>query len=94
MQIKHLIIFALRGMALLLGFNVVNGKRHESKRAVTVSTDTLADINDTDIASGSNDINSQPLGNQPKAIMAKATTQIDSAQQIENERLQQMNEAQ
>ena len=101
MQMKHLIIFALVGIALLLGFNIINGNRHENNRAVTVSADALADtdivnLNTTDanIASGSNDINHQPLAEQPRAIMDKATTQIDSAQQIEKERLAQMESTQ
>ncbi|ALF59673.1 hypothetical protein [Psychrobacter urativorans] len=100
MQLKHLIIFALVAMALLLGFNVINGNRHENNRAATENTETIADTTNTiastaaDSDDGNNNITSKPLGEQPKAIMDKATTQIDSAQQADNARLAQMDSAQ
>ena len=41
-------------------------------------------------ASTNNDIASKPLGQQPKAIIDKATTQIDHAQQVENDKMAQV----
>ena len=96
MQIKHLIILALVGMAVLLGFNIINGNRHEQNRAIALSNTTS--VQSTTISNNkltnSIDIASQPLGKQPKAIMDNATSQINQAQQIEQERLKQMNNTQ
>ena len=107
MKIKHLIIFALVAMALLLGFNVINGNRHENNRAASINTETVADMTNTteSTTSDSNNgnsngnnnednITSKPLGEQPKAIMDKATSQIDTAQQVEEERMVQIENAQ
>lgn len=102
MQLKPLIIVIVVAMVLLLGFNIINGNRHENNRAVTVNTDTAVDTNVSGNASGAdmnstnsvNDISSKPLGEQPKAIMDKATTQIDSAEQADSARLAQLDSAQ
>lgn len=96
MQLKHLIIFALVGMVLLLGFNLINGSRQESRQAAllnsSVSDGSAIDRNDSDILndnmSSSTNINSKPLGEQPKAMLDKATTQIDQAQQSDKERFE------
>ena len=98
MQIKHLIILALVGMAVLLGFNIINGNRHEQNRAIAISNTTPIQSTATTISNdkltNSADIASQPLRKQPKAIMDNATSQINQAQQIEQERLKQMNNTQ
>ncbi|SNT71006.1 hypothetical protein [Psychrobacter sp. LV10R520-6] len=100
MQAKHLIVFALAGIVLLLGFNMINGSRHEQNRAVAVNNDlpvqsTDAAVNEPDISSNQSvDVASKPLGEQPKAIIDNATTQIDRAQQVDKERLEQMDSAQ
>ena len=96
MQAKHLIIAALAGLVILLGFNMINSSRHEKARAamienaaseVAASTDNTAtsdsDNNDDSIAS-------KPLGEQPKAILDDATTKIDQAQAAEAARLAKM----
>ncbi len=100
MQVKHLIVIALAGIVLLVGFNMINSSRHESARAATVNNDTPAASTDTAVTVSDNDNNtsatqpvdiaSQPLGQQPKAIMDKATTQINEAAQADKERLEQM----
>ena len=101
MQIKHLIIFALAGIAILIGFNVVNSNRHESRVeevAITApppSPDTATSSEDTAIATtATTDIASQPLGKQPKAIIDNATAQIEQAEQLNQERVEQMSDAQ
>ena len=99
MQLKPLIIFILVAMVLLLGFNIINGNHHDNNRAVTVNADTAVDTNaasgtDMNNASSATDISSKPLGEQPKAIMDKATTQIDDAQEADKERLAQMDSTQ
>ncbi|MBE0406959.1 hypothetical protein ACT3TI_09205 [Psychrobacter sp. AOP22-C1-22] len=99
MQMKHLIIFALVGMVALLGFNLINGNQREKNREVIVSNATSEQspskaITETDkVANSSTDIASQPLGKQPKAILDSATTQIEQAQQADQQRLDQMGSA-
>ncbi|MGP9492351.1 hypothetical protein [Psychrobacter sp. AOP7-B1-24] len=97
MQMKHLIIFALIGIVGLFGFNLINGKQHEKNREVVVSSVTVG-TSDTNIdssatgktASNSGDITSQPLAEQPKAILDSATSQINQAQQTEQKNLENM----
>lgn len=97
---KHLIVFTLVGMVMLLGFNMINGSRHEQDRAAAVDNDVSAQstddaVNELNIdSSQSVDIASKPLGEQPKAIIDNVTTQIDQAQQVDKERLEQMSNAQ
>ena len=96
MQMKHLIIFALAGIVLLIGFNMFNSNRHESRiAAATSSTTSLATaISSEDTVNTNTDIASQPLGQQPKAILDNATAQIEQAEQVNQERLEQMSDAQ
>lgn len=98
MQTKHLIILALVGMAVLLGFNIINGNRHEQNRSTALGNTTSVQSKDVAISNdkltNSVDITSQPLGKQPKAIMDNATSQINQAQQAEQERLKQMSSTQ
>ena len=49
MQIKHLIIFALVGMAALLGFNLISGNQHEKSREAAISS-TASEQTATDTA--------------------------------------------
>ena len=101
MQMKHLIIFAVVGMVVLLGFNIMSGNQREKNREAIIASSQaeLADAAvsknngpNTSNANGSDtsDIASQPLGQQPKAILDDATSKIDQAQQAEAERLKQM----
>jgi cytoskeletal protein RodZ len=107
MQMKHLVVFAIVGMVVLLGFNIINGNQREKNReAITASSqaevaDTQAAVSenngsDTSSANDSHtsDIVSQPLGQQPKAILDDATSKIDQAQQADAVRLEQMTSAQ
>ena len=97
MQRKHLIAFTLVTILLLLGFNIINSYRHERSRAVQVESETLVatEVNsvvesENTSPSNSTTITPQSLGKQPKAIIDKATTQIEQAQQVEQQRLEQM----
>ena len=99
MQMKHLIIFALAGIVLLIGFNMFNSNRHESRIAAatsstTISPDTTTSSEDTVNTNTNTDIASQPLGKQPKAILDNATAQIEQAEQVNKERVEQMSAAQ
>lgn len=94
MQIKHLIIIAVAGIVILFGFNSFNSYRHEKNRAALISQTPPADNPTHNNAVSSADITSQPLGEQPKAMMDKATTQIDAAQQADQERVTQMDNMQ
>ncbi|MGP5211160.1 hypothetical protein ACTXJ5_10240 [Psychrobacter alimentarius] len=100
MQIKHLIIFALVGMVALLGFNLIIGSQHEKNREAAISNATSkqettdAAVSDTkESDSSSTSIANKPLGEQPKAILDDATAKIDQAQQADQARLAQMNDA-
>lgn len=90
MQIKHLIIFALSGIVILAGFNMISGSQREKNReALAASSETEnTDIVITD--SKTSDIVSQPLGQQPKAILDKASTQIEQAEQVSQQRSEQI----
>ncbi len=105
MQAKHLIVFALVGIALLIGFNVISGNQHERNRHV-IASNTLV-VDETDVVddkatapntmsstTSSTAITSQPLGQQPKAIIDNVTTDIAVAQQSEQQRLTQMSAVQ
>lgn len=98
MQMKHLIIFALAGIVLLIGFNMFNSNRHESRIAAatssTTSPATAISSEDTVNTNTNTDIASQPLGKQPKAILDNATAQIEQAEQVNQERVEQMSAAQ
>ena len=105
MEMKHLIIFAVVGMVALLGFNMMNGnQRDKNREAITgssepeiVNTNTAVSENISSNTSSTNhtsDIASQPLGQQPKAILDNATTKIDQAQQADAARLEQTSAAQ
>lgn len=100
MQIKHLIIFTLVGMVILLGFNMINGSRHEQNRAAAVNNDAPAQSTDAaanELNTDSNqsvDIGSKPLGEQPKAIIDNVTSQIDQAQLADRKRLKQLSSPQ
>ncbi len=100
MQIKHLIIFALVGMAALLGFNLISGNQHEKSREAAIDSTaseqvaTGTSVSDTEESgSSSTSIANKPLGEQPKAILDDATTKIDQAQQADQARLAQMDDA-
>ncbi|WP_201587230.1 hypothetical protein [Psychrobacter jeotgali] len=92
MQLKHLIVFALISMVLLIGFNIVNSSRHEQNRALIangsliVETPLDAEANKASSA----DASSQSLGEQPKAIIDEATIQVNQVQQAESQRLEQI----
>lgn len=99
MQRKHLIAFTLATIFMLLGFNMINNYFHEKDRAalldkdVAVVTEMSSSVaNDT--TDGSVDIAAQPLGKQPKAIIDNTTSQIEQAQNVEQQRLEQMDNAQ
>ena len=93
MEMKHLIIFAVVGMVALLGFNMLNGnQRDKNREAITASSEP--ELVNSDNNSNTSDIASQPLGQQPKAILDNATAKIDRAQQADAARLEQTSAAQ
>ena len=99
MQRKHLIAFTLATIFMLLGFNMINNYFHEKDRAALLDKDVAAvtEISSSvanDTTDGSVDIASQPLGKQPKAIIDNTTSQIEQAQNVEQQRLEQMDNAQ
>ena len=92
MQIKHLIIFALAGIVILLGFNMINGSQREKNREVIAASNEVEQV--SNVNSNTADIASQPLGQQPKAIIDKATTQIAQAERTSQQRAEQMTDTQ
>lgn len=93
MEMKHVIIFAVIGIVALLGFNIINGNSREQKREVAASS-VAAEQTAATIVTSETDIASQPLSQQPKAIVDSATSKIDQAQQAEQERVAQLDDAQ
>lgn len=88
MEMKHLIIFAVFGMVALLGFNMMNGnQRDKNDDAITASSSSEPEMVDAN-GNSTSDIASQPLGQQPKAILDNATAKIDEAQQADAARLE------
>ena len=99
MEMKHLIIFAVIGIVSLLGFNIINGNSREQNREAMVSStvpesSTVTVAPEPTTSNSSTDITSQPLGEQPKAIVDSATSKIDQAQQAEQERMDQISSTQ
>lgn len=92
MQKKHLIAFTTATIFLLLGFNLVSSYFHENRRAALVDDDLSKAINsETQL---NDKIAAQPLADQPKAIIENASSQIEQAQKLEQQRLEQMDNAQ
>lgn len=100
MQRKHLIAFTMATIFLLLGFNVINGQKHEQNRAASVQS-TAPIASETSATVGSDkgvtdtSIANKPLGEQPKAIIDNVAADIEHAQQMDKDRLEtSLNEAQ
>ncbi|MGP9544160.1 hypothetical protein ACT3QR_04020 [Psychrobacter sp. AOP7-B1-25] len=93
MEMKHVIIFAVIGIVALLGFNIINGNSREQNREVAASSVAAEQIEAT-VVTSETAITSQPLSQQPKAIVDSATSKIDQAQQAEQERVAQLDDAQ
>lgn len=97
MQAKNLVIIALIGIVMLLAFNVINGNLHKNNRQAIASSNASAQSTTSDSDSFSNhpsDGAAKPLGEQPKAIIDKATTQINNAQQADSARFEQVDSTQ
>lgn len=91
MQMKHLIIITLTSIFLLIGFNLFNGNKNAQNRAEMVdSTPVIVETETT----GMVDVTSKPLGEQPKAMMDKATTQISQVEQADQQRAEQIDNVQ
>ncbi len=98
MQMKHLIIFAIAGIILLIGFNMMNSDRRDDTTAVvdkeTTDSAVVAETyTDANTESAPSAIADKPLGQQPKAIIDKATTQIEQAEQDNQEQVKQIENA-
>jgi len=93
MEMKHVIIFAVIGIVALLGFNIINGNSREQNREVAASS-VVAEQTEATVVNAETDIASQPLSQQPKAIIDSATSKIDQAQQARQERVAQLDDAQ
>lgn len=78
MQAKHLIIIAIIGIVALAAFNIFN--KPTITPAPAIATATEAEPTNKTIAE-------QPLSQQPKAIVDKATNDIAAAQQLENDKI-------
>ena len=89
-QRKHLIAFTLATIFMLLGFNIINNYFHKKERAALIDNKAVVVEDDNE---GNNEIAELPLGKQPKAILDNATTQIEQAQEVEQQRLEQMDNA-
>ena len=79
MQAKHLIIIAIIGIVALAAFNIFNKPTITPAPAIATTTEAAEPSNKT--------IAEQPLSQQPKAIVDKATNDIAAAQQLENDKI-------
>lgn len=95
MQIKHLIIFALAGIVILIGFNIINSNRNENRIQDAASNAALIQsVTPDSEANNPTGVTSQPLGKQPKAIIDDVTSQVEQAQQLDQARVDQMQNVQ
>ncbi len=92
MQRKHLIVLTLATIFMLLSYNVISSYFHEKSRATMLESNAPVVVESNSEAN--NTIAEQPLGEQPKAIIDSATSQIEQAQNVEQQRLDQMDKAQ
>lgn len=80
----------------LLAFNIINDYQRDKDSEMALSSATSEQktagtlVSDT---SNSNNIANKPLGEQPEAILDDATAKIDQAQQTDQARLVQMDDA-
>ncbi len=93
MQRKHLIAFTLATIFMLLGFNIINNYFHEKNRAALLDSETAGVAENDNDNKMNNSIVEQPLGKQPKAILDNVSADIDAAQQVESDRIEQIDRA-
>ncbi len=93
MQRKHLIAFTLATIFMLLGFNIINNYFHEKDRAALLDSETAGVAENDNDNKMNNSIVEQPLGKQPKAILDNVSADIDAAQQVESDRIEQIDRA-
>lgn len=93
MQRKHLIAFTLATIFMLLGFNIINNYFHEKDRAALLDSETAGVAENDNDNEMNNSIVEQPLGKQPKAILDNVSADIDAAQQVESDRIEQIDRA-
>lgn len=92
MQRKHLIVLTLATIFMLLSYNIISSYFHEKSRAALLESDTPVVVESDNEAN--NTIAEQPLGEQPKAIIDSATNQVEQAQNVEQQRLEQIDKNQ
>ena len=92
MQRKHLIVLTLATIFMLLNYNVISNYFHEKNRAEMLNNDTPVVVKNSN--EGNVKTAEQPLGEQPKVIIDNVSADIEQAQQVEQQRLEQMSDAQ
>lgn len=97
MQAKTMVIIALVLMGALVLYNVAISRQDvapvATETVTTANTNTNAStttVSNTDAPKIDTDITDKPLGQQPKAILDKANNEIDKAQQLENDKMAQL----
>lgn len=84
MQAKHLIVIAVLGILALIVFNLTRSPTHD------VSSEFEPAVAEPSVTAADETIANKPLGQQPKAIVDKASAQIEQAQQVERDRMAQI----
>ena len=92
MQRKHLMVLTLATIFMLLSYNIISSYFHEKNRAELLNNDTPVVVENSN--GGNVKIAEQPLGEQPKAIIDNVSADIEQAQKVEQQRLEQRNDAQ
>lgn len=89
MNAKTIIIIALVASLALVVFNVAISYNEPDP----VSAE-IAATQDSNTTNTNDDIANKPLGQQPKAMLDKANNEIDKAQQLENDKMAQIENTQ
>ena len=84
MQPKLLIIFAILGITALAIFNLISSHRTQQ---VIASNESNSSAASAPLAIASNDTSSIGIGEQPKQVLDKATTDLNQAAQTSSNNL-------
>ena len=87
MQAKHLIIIAILGIAGLVLFNLINTPAHDIAAA---DEGEAIGVESSPSIQNNESLANKPLSQQPKAIVDKATSEIERAQQVEHDNMARM----
>ena len=92
MNAKTMIIIAVVAGVALVIFNIAISYNDPDPVSAEIASTEATNIANT--ANTNDDIANKPLGQQPKAILDKANNEIEQAQQLESDKMAQLENAQ